>query len=1775
MHQKFLSWFKDPKNLNNYFASLMIAVSILGAGAIGVGLRPFFNYPLLSLHSSAVIPAQESPKILVKRPEEPVGQEQEIDGWVLGETTPSIEIVATDYPRGGIIPFTIYSDPVVTLQTNNITGEVQFRLFKITSELAKEYLLYDGEGNRAITELKFEEYEEVANFTKTVEKGIKVTAINLPLESEGLWYLHASQGEVSSEALIVKSSTSATLQEGDNEYIFWAYDHQTKKSKSDAKIELWSLKETPRQLGTVTTNQVGVATHQLDPLADLAFVYSGDSIAILPINLEYSRYSDYYLRFHRENPSNKYFIFTDRPIYQPGDTVFYKVISRLDDDAVYSLPIEQAELDVSQSYSDIEPIYQRDLSFNEYGSADGSFQLPKEGGGVTGSHIISVSPKSNESQTDQGYYRGSTYFSFDVQHYRKPDYTLNVDSKKNVFVRGDIISFEIDGNYFSGQPLMGAEVTYELKRSTYPYYWRSLNTEYLFLGYNSEQIDSGIVNLDSRGKATVEVKADYHSGDNNVYQLTAKYVDAAGNQAVAYKNVLVFAGEYDIFHQLGYYSSHVINEEISLPIELVPRVSGAQLANRVVNVKLTRHWWEKRYVDDQKYPIYDQLDEQITEFSKNTDESGKVKLSHIPKSGGLYKWELTTQDAKGNEITNTINTYVREEGIIYREQSPASISISPDKDEYVPGETAWLTIFSEVPDRDLFVSFERNRVRSYQTIHVSGNQTTIAYTLSDADMPNIFVKAASFSDNQHESTISDLIVSANQQRLVVEIKPNKEQYAPGEEVELSIFAHDQENNPLAAELGVWLVDKAIFELARSNTGDIFESYWRKRYHNTVSAHSLEGVGSMAEMGGCFAAGTKVSMADGLPKNIEDVMIGDKILTKAGDSSDQLVETTVLDTHQAEVDGYYIINRDLRVTGNHLVYASGEFRRVDTLEVGDEMLGSGGEIIKIDSLEWLAGKFMTYNLSVENYQTYFANDYYVHNEKGGIDAREKFEDTAYWNPRVITNEQGQAKVSFKLPDNLTTWVVASLGVTKNTHVGQAETELVVTKDVIIRPVMPNILHQGDEAYLSALVHNFSGQDLWFNVSLEAEVGEIENSEQEMFIAKDGLEQVFWKVTQLNTTTEEAEFRFGAKAVANNSGNINGEEKENLSKYQDAIINKIPINSVGVERTQAFSGSGSKEYKIFLSSKANLEKSWAELTISPTRFGSVQSAMKYLVGYPYGCNEQTTSRLLPILLAKRNSSLFSDILNRYDENEIIEEAIERLSSSQRADGGWSWWRGDSDLYTSVYVVSALKQAQDLGFDIKNLLIDSEPFFQSSLDKYSARDFILASYGLSIVNPSSERGELMVDGVNQDLESEFLAMAILADVNNGVSSSTKLSWLVAKAQAQGNTVFWTGSSDKYSNSHEEIATAMAVRAILAAGGDRQLAEKGVDHLVQLRNESGYSYWGNTYTTVQVVLAVEALAQTGRELNPNYSYKVMIDGEVLRQGQIGNVEQVVTLNLPVNLFQESAGSTIEVIQEGQGQMYSNFVLSEFVEDHQLQATSNGISITREYQSSKGPGYNIAVGDEVIVRLIIGGLNKISMYGVIEDHLPAGMIPINTNLLNEQQKGSYGYWWSSDDYTKDGAILSLPSIPAHGGIYTYRARVISPGLFWAPPAKVSLMYSPEVNAHTGVELIEISASSEYFGQSSLRENRGAGTPTWVQTMTYWLLRILLGMLTISTVVVAYLFLKEQNKRKKEGESLVSFNSVIESINKHLPHKKTQYEPSNNDLDDEEETDQNQEEQET
>ena len=104
--------------------------------------------------------------------------------------------------------------------------------------------------------------------------------------------------------------------------------------------------------------------------------------------------------------------------------------------------------------------------------------------------------------------------------------------------------------------------------------------------------------------------------------------------------------------------------------------------------------------------------------------------------------------------------------------------------------------------------------------------------------------------------------------------------------------------------------------------------------------------------------------------------------------------------------------------------------------------------------------------------------------GGIDLRTEFPDIAFWQAKVATNAGGEAQVAVKLPDNLTTWSMDARAVTANTLVGQSKTEIIATKDLLIRPVLPRFFIEGDQAELAAVIHNNTANALDVAIDLSA-------------------------------------------------------------------------------------------------------------------------------------------------------------------------------------------------------------------------------------------------------------------------------------------------------------------------------------------------------------------------------------------------------------------------------------------------------------------------------------------------------------------------------------------------------------------------------------------------------------------------------------------------------------------------------------------------------------------
>jgi len=156
--------------------------------------------------------------------------------------------------------------------------------------------------------------------------------------------------------------------------------------------------------------------------------------------------------------------------------------------------------------------------------------------------------------------------------------------------------------------------------------------------------------------------------------------------------------------------------------------------------------------------------------------------------------------------------------------------------------------------------------------------------------------------------------------------------------------------------------------------------------NTVgSIPTLPGAGGNAEA--CFVPGTKVSMGDGSHRNIEDVRVGDVVLSM-DTATGETVRATVQDgiKHEAEEIDFYLLVNGIGVTPEHLMYVNGDWKSAGDINLGDELTNVNGQPVRVTSIEYVSASVPVYNLHTSHVtHNYFAGGVLAHNRKPGENA----------------------------------------------------------------------------------------------------------------------------------------------------------------------------------------------------------------------------------------------------------------------------------------------------------------------------------------------------------------------------------------------------------------------------------------------------------------------------------------------------------------------------------------------------------------------------------------------------------------------------------------------------------------------------------------------------------------------------------------------------------------------------------------------------------------------
>lgn len=1506
---------QKPNNFLVLLASFNIVLAIFCSLLLG---NPQKNN---SLNKIAQIPLSDEEKIL--------GESQR------NYSAPRIVVSGGDgYASGGVIPIASTDEPAVYVTSYQYSGEVDISLYRSDKNSLLDYLTYDKDNKQIKKKPDTNSLQLVTNIKQNVTSGYNSeTKVVLPLEETGIWLMVLNRGSVQNYAYIIRSSFGVLAKTGNNQLIFWAQDFNSKRSINSGNIQTYNLLNKPTVLQESSFDTKGIATTKIGSDIDVAIAQSNGVLALIPVNMSYL--GSNYKSFNAKGISTRYYLFTDRPVYQPGDTVYYKAILRDDDDARYSIPTGSASVKVYKGWDEKENVvYDKNSIISSEGSVYGEFKLPADAG--VGDYQLKVST-GKKTSTGDWYDWDNNYVNFQVQYYRKPEYFIDIITTQKEVIPPNKLSFTITGSYFSGQPLSGATVKYSVYTTdayNYGYYsdYSYLNSGDDYYWYNNGQnkIQENTVILNKDGKAEIDIatKDTGGNGKNRIFVISAEYDNGSGNPSYERKNVLVYAGGFNIYRQDYGYGSQV-GKELTIPLILKPVGSG-NIANIPLKIKVKKEYWVPYLVENQKYPDYKKMTEEFPEINLTTGSLGQATIKYTPQSEGSYTFTVTAVDSDKNIISNDFYTWVTSKDYSFNyDQYQNQLSVKASKTKYLPGEKASIVIYSQIPNRDVFLSFERSRMDNYQVVSLNGNSAIVETTITDSYIPNIFAHVSSFSDFMLDDMSSNIEVSAESKKILVNITADKESYSPRDTVTLNISTTDVSGNPVSAETAVWGVDKALFELVDEKPAKIFETFWKTRYDNTPQANSLQGI------------------------------------------------------------------------------------VVPTSEMG------GG---------------------------------------GGGPARSVFEDTVYWNPAVKTDNNGRAKVSFRVSDNLTTWLFFGIAANNKTQVGQNTTEIIVSKEVIVRPILPNILRVGDEIELSAIVQNFTNTDREFIVGMEFDSGTVEEPKQgSLTIKSNDYQKISWKVTPQKENPNSKLTFFS--------------QTKDKPQYQDEVIMEVPVLEFGFFEQSSQSGDGDKTYPVILSPLSDKQKSLITLSLAPSLYGSLLPSMQYLIHYPYGCVEQITSTFVPAIIAKQNPDMYGEYLKDEDLDTDIKAGVLKLSDMQKPDGGWSWWRQLNDnSFITAYVVEYLSNVRDLGFDVKDALGNARGYLKYLPQNSSQEEIINRAYGLSFY-PDENKISVGFDNVTPDI----LALAIMTNIKAGNKDpqTNGLSKLISLAKNQGEDVYWTAGSQADFGSIN-ASTALAVRAMIAGGADRDLIANAVRFLLRSRTNV---YWSNSFATSQTVAAITGFAKTGNENNPNYILDVSLNAESIKSEKVKNIQQKIKdVNILATKIKDG-GSNLTVRKSGEGQIYSTLVINEWTADMNTQPKENGISIKREYLDKDGNVYKkIGVGDEITVRFTVPGLETSYNYGILSDELPSGLVPVNESFKNEQyddNQQSNNWQNASVDIIRSGANFYLYQINPGENVFTYRARAVNAGEFLVPPAKVSLMYSPEVWGRTGAQKITVSDTKE------------------------------------------------------------------------------------------------------
>jgi uncharacterized protein YfaS (alpha-2-macroglobulin family) len=669
-----------------------------------------------------------------------------------------------------------------------------------------------------------------------------------PVGSIPGWNPPSGNGPQPTSEVVAVNNVSLTAKTGSNGTLVWATATTTGKSISGLRVHLADYHGSP--LATATTGAHGLHlfagyTERRNVFA--AVVNNGSRFGIAEMNWQPDEQSPTYLQwpswfYGTIYSSSGTYLYTDRAIYRPGQTVDVRGLLWKDSDAVYSLLAKHtATLTVSSSRG--KQLVHRTVALDRFGAAHASFSLPANF--PTGNTYIWL-----------GIARGpSASTTITVADYRKPEFITTVTSAQSRYAQGDTASVHVKVAYVFGSPVVHQPIAWTAYATPteqsppgwdgYDFVdWETLwnewstldSTAFQNIGPLGNSIAHGKGSTDANGTLTIQVPVNLKK--EILDRTVVIEVTATDENSQSVSGRATF-GEYHSDLAIGVQAdSSTVTAGSPATVNVVAvHQDGAPMPNTTLTATIAKRTYTsvlKAGTGTQAYWQPVPHDTPVSTQTLVSGPDGKATLTFTPPDGGEYFITISGQDAAGNPSSTSLSIDATSDATVnWGADNGTNIVLKPDRSQYTVGQTAHITVPSPFANATALVTVERGGIRRYWTTTISGNSGVVDVPIKITDIPNEYITVTLYHGwrgtlaPEWRAGTAEIHVKLDPRHVQVHLKQSGGRHHPGDTVTYTVTT-TVNGKPVSTELSLALVDTAILALKDETNADIVQSLYADR-----------------------------------------------------------------------------------------------------------------------------------------------------------------------------------------------------------------------------------------------------------------------------------------------------------------------------------------------------------------------------------------------------------------------------------------------------------------------------------------------------------------------------------------------------------------------------------------------------------------------------------------------------------------------------------------------------------------------------------------------------------------------------------------------------------------------------------------------------------------------------------------------------------------------------------------------------------------------------------